>query len=342
MDAIQTWLNSNLQNHINKYGYNILLKEKVNDKFINKEVKFNRNDINHILDWLKSDDSKRHRKRLFRLSVPDAYKLSIAWTEKLNKKFKKIEQQHKEQKGIESILELSDHFKVVKLNSEFAYKREGFKMNHCVGDENMGYYTNPNIEIYSLRDEKNEPHCTIEFNKEIGHINQLKGKGNNSVVKKYFKYITEFLNIFEYESINNYELINIGYEYFGNILLPPNVNEIDTNKSIELTGKIKRQVNKLITKSDFKINRCHGKEILADYIEVHGDLLIENLHSILRLANTIVIYGDLEIVGCPSMVILGKDVEVHGNIFIEDCPKFHRLPKCFGEVEIYDCPRLKK
>ncbi|WP_353889043.1 PcfJ domain-containing protein [uncultured Flavobacterium sp.] len=56
---------------------------------------------------------------------------------------------------------------MVTLKSESSYIREGKLMSHCVGS----YYGRDKI-IYSLRDSKNNPHCTIE------HGQQIKGKGN--------------------------------------------------------------------------------------------------------------------------------------------------------------------
>jgi hypothetical protein len=56
-------------------------------------------------------------------------------------------------------LDFKDGFKFVKLKSKPAFEREGKLMSHCVS----GYHGREGIEIHSLRDEKNNPHCTIEI-----------------------------------------------------------------------------------------------------------------------------------------------------------------------------------
>ena len=62
-------------------------------------------------------------------------------------------------------LDFKDGFKFVLLKSESAYAREGKIMSHCAAS-----YFGRNSKIYSLRDENNNPHCTIEED------NQIKGK----------------------------------------------------------------------------------------------------------------------------------------------------------------------
>lgn len=66
--------------------------------------------------------------------------------------------------------------------SQSAYNREGKLMSHCVAS-----YYGRNVAIYSLRDSKNQPHCTIEEN------NQVKWKWNQTVDNKYFWYCIKFL-----------------------------------------------------------------------------------------------------------------------------------------------------
>jgi hypothetical protein len=82
-----------------------------------------------------------------------------------------------------------------RLDSAEALNREGRLMSHCVGSyANM--VESEQVVIYSLRDAKNEPHCTIELNQRGGTptINQVKGKGNRPPIGKYAAYIRDFLN----------------------------------------------------------------------------------------------------------------------------------------------------
>lgn len=341
-DVIKQWQESNLSNYIKKNGYILKLVEYQDNKKITNKIEIKNSDIDHIIDWLRSDDAKRHRKRLFRLSVPDAYKLSIKWTEKLNKKFKKIEEKHKDSEGIEESLSLENGFSIVKLISEFSYKKEGAEMRHCVGGHN--YFENKNITIYSLRDKNNKSHCTIEFKEEEKKVNQIKGPANSEVKKKYHKYIHEFLNVLDYKEIYLYDLENIGVYNFGGYLYKEEDKEINSLKDINIDGsRIKKPFNKIKVAGDLTIINSAGVQIIADTIEIHGDLIIENIHQVLRLCNNLIVYGDLEISSCPSLTTLARDeMIIHGNAYICEMPVLCKLPKIKGELEIEDCPRINK
>jgi len=100
---------------------------------------------------------------------------------------------------IELIKDFGDGFKIIKLVGENAYKREGFLMRHCVGS-----YYGRRVEIYSLRDKENMPHCTMERDQ------QIKGRGNGSINPKYIKYIVAFLEEMGM-SVGDSEMKNLGY-----------------------------------------------------------------------------------------------------------------------------------
>lgn len=100
---------------------------------------------------------------------------------------------------VELIKDFRDGFRIVKLVGKTAYDREGFLMAHCVGS-----YFGSNKEIYSLRDGKNMPHCTMEKDQ------QIKGKGNGSINPKYIKYVVAFLEEIGMKVGDN-EMKNLGY-----------------------------------------------------------------------------------------------------------------------------------
>ena len=118
------------------------------------------NEITHILDFLKSDESP---KRITRLGYKDAKIAAEKWVEKLTKNVNEYEL---DEKDIKTVKRYHNGYRWVELLSEQSYKREGSKMGHCVAS----YWSRPE-KIYSLRDEKNQPHCTVEItkkNKKIG------------------------------------------------------------------------------------------------------------------------------------------------------------------------------
>jgi hypothetical protein len=100
---------------------------------------------------------------------------------------------------IEIVLDFNDGFRFVKLLSKNAYVREGGLMTHCVSS-----YFSREVNIYSLRDSFNKPHCTIEQDK------QIKGKGNGSISLKYINYVVKFLE-WTGMKVRNREMSNLGY-----------------------------------------------------------------------------------------------------------------------------------
>ena len=129
-----------------------------------------------------------------------SYKEALANTDKWNKSLiKKGMNIVEDKKDTEIIKDFGDGFKIVKLIGKNAYEREGFLMRHCVSS-----YFGKETEVYSLRDSKNIPHCTMEKNM------QIKGKGNGSINPKYIKYIVDFLEEVGMK-VNDIEMGNLGY-----------------------------------------------------------------------------------------------------------------------------------
>lgn len=158
-----------------------------------KDNKEDQTEIEHILDFVYSN--KKTYKSIWYKTI---LKKANAWTEKLIKNAPNINDE--KDWAIEIIKEWDNWFKIVKLLTEEAFIREWKLMSHCLG----GYETEWK-DIYSLRDERNYPHCTIE------KWNQIKWKWNNSIIPKYISYVVEFLEEIWME-MRNSEMKNIWYE----------------------------------------------------------------------------------------------------------------------------------
>ncbi|MFA5025123.1 MAG: PcfJ domain-containing protein [Candidatus Shapirobacteria bacterium] len=167
------------------------------DELLNIEIPYAfKNQIDHVLDYFQANPDLN----ISRISVREAIQQSRQWTEQLNKKASDQE----DAGGIKIIKKYPDGFKWVDVISKQALDREGKLMKHCVGsycDEVQG----GNTKIFSLRDKKNEPHCTIEVSGN--EVHQIKGKANGSVDKKYRDYVIDFLNSKKFGKI--YDLQNI-------------------------------------------------------------------------------------------------------------------------------------
>lgn len=81
-----------------------------------------------------------------------------------------------------------------------ALNTEGQLMGHCVGAYHQ-VVMKGHVSVFSLRDQNNEPHVTIEVSRD-DRINQIKGKANLAVVDRYLPYVTDFLKSRKWLSIN--------------------------------------------------------------------------------------------------------------------------------------------
>ena len=158
---------------------------------IKKEAE-NQGEIEHIIDYLKSDSAP---KKIKKMSYTQAKEASEKWVLSLRKKGSDINETAED---TEVILDFNDGMKMVRLIGDNAFKREGFLMSHCVA----GYAGKDTI--YSLRDKDNMPHCTIEWG------NQIKGKGNGCIHPKYIDYVVRFLES-KNMPMRDSEFENLGY-----------------------------------------------------------------------------------------------------------------------------------
>jgi len=193
-------------------------------------------EIEHILDYFefRIKDLKRRFKvfRAKKLSYVDAVRLSQEWVKANNKKAADIVEVEAD---VEEVLKLENGLRLVKLVGENAYKREGVLMSHCVGS-----YHGKSVDVYSIRDGKNMPHCTIEVNTE--NINQIKGKGNGSVHPKYIGSVLKALKHFKLE-IRKSELVHLGYREIGEDLFNFYNNKVENFKYINYLGSVFMYVN---------------------------------------------------------------------------------------------------
>jgi hypothetical protein len=150
------------------------------------------------------------------MSVAHALDGAEKWQKAMNKK-KAIAE---DADGIEEVFVSScGNYRVVKLISENAFKREGNLMKHCVGS----YYGRENMVIFSLRDDQNKPHCTMEMGMSTVRINdqltssqyirQIRGNSNSNVKPEYVSPITEFLKTLGVD-LQETQLGYLGYKEF--------------------------------------------------------------------------------------------------------------------------------
>jgi len=181
------------------------------DVWIAKEIKKNIdllnefNKIRLIIDW-----AVETKANIFTSSFEDAFNHQEAWHKEMYEKYD-IEDLKIYQVSNERVLyRCSDkkHFVYLLNPEDLSY--EGKRMSNCVkGESYKAKVRNERSIIISLRDEKNEPHVTIEIDVKDGAIIQQYGKGNTVPLPEYKRMILEFvLFATNYTNSENKEVIH--------------------------------------------------------------------------------------------------------------------------------------
>ena len=169
-------------------------------------------------DFLKTNNEYQ----TFEMALSAAH----AWHEKiaagLEHRLKSKEMLEKSLQGVEFVMELPGDMAAYKLTTFAALDFESEYMGHCVGS---GGYDNGvadgTTQIYSIRDERGEPHVTFEV--RGNSIKQVKGKQNKCPVAKYMPAVQAFVHANNFDidgDIKNTGLIKQDGKYYDIFHLP--------------------------------------------------------------------------------------------------------------------------
>jgi hypothetical protein len=157
--------------------------------------------LTHIRDWITASNVNPATFNTIK-NIDMAYNIADTWFKK-----QKVTNTLDGVTGTKLIHTYSDGYKILQLLTPTALDYESEHMGHCVGkggyDERV---KSGKTKIYSLRDNKNIPHATMEVTNNI--LEQIKGKQNQPVVEKYRDYIATFINLNTFDNINDIQ--NIG------------------------------------------------------------------------------------------------------------------------------------
>ncbi|MFQ6696200.1 MAG: leucine-rich repeat domain-containing protein [Alphaproteobacteria bacterium] len=169
-------------------------------------------------DYLKTNNELQ--------SFSDALTAAHAWHEKIaagyQARLKGQELLEKSLIDVEFVMSLPDRMSVYKLTSSRALDFESDYMGLCVG---AGGYdrgiSDGSIEIYSIRDERGEPHVTLEVRNNALH--QCKGKQNKRPIAKYLPAVQAFIKSRKFKLVGdtkNTGLLAQDGEYYDIMHLP--------------------------------------------------------------------------------------------------------------------------
>jgi hypothetical protein len=131
---------------------------------------------------------------LSKVSVPDAL-IQGERTHQL--RMDALKDAHYETEGIKPILKVSNGYLWVKILTTDGLKRESKYMGHCVGDPGFSYgvrLEKGEVEIWSLRDRNNLPHCTCEYIASSKLLKQIRSKDQFiGLAPRYWTYLEQLL-----------------------------------------------------------------------------------------------------------------------------------------------------
>ena len=168
-------------------------------------------EINHIFDWYVNHIDQNPRFNIFSMSLDNSLQASDRWHEELasqssTRTFSKIKKENGQivdpnvvkvfdRDTLEKIglPEKYQGWMIVKLTEENDFEIEADIMGHCLATNNYFYqYEKGYIEIYSLRDESNQPHVTIEIVLP-DKVKQIQGKGDKRPKDDYLKLVQQWI-----------------------------------------------------------------------------------------------------------------------------------------------------
>jgi ankyrin repeat protein len=138
-------------------------------------------DTELILDYFDSPDGPKRPEAIL---YDDALKKAKEWEKSLEKEVRDRD----DLRGIKIVQEVGK-YRWVLIKDRSSLDREGDEMHHCV-DASM---YDSDYDYYSLRDEKNKPHATIEYYENDEALLQLKGYQNGPIEPKLKSMVKDFL-----------------------------------------------------------------------------------------------------------------------------------------------------
>lgn len=238
------------------------------------------NEIYHILDWYVEHVNENPRFNIFSMNLDQALRASEVWHEELSNQtpgaaYSKIKKENGkivdpnvvmiyDAETVKSLglPEEYNDWMMVKLTQERDFDAEGRNMGHCVGTNNYyGLHQQGISDTYSLRDESNKPHATVEIGLP-DKVKQIQGKGDKTPKPEYKKLVLYWI-----EKNNFYSQ----HELNAELNLRQNMSEEDV--LYEIANYLNPEYDEFSTDN----LGVRYRPIERDYDDLYRDLSVEYL-----------------------------------------------------------------
>ena len=202
---------------------------------------------------------------------------------------------------------------------------EGSAMNNCMG--NGEYDDDISNSVFSLRDSKNIPHCTIEWDEQFRTVIQVQGKGNRGVTVRIHALVADFiknLSPFMVEYAGKFD-----HAFINGKLLPCRMIPEGTNAegSLDLSYcSLKQLPENLTVERNLIMYQCRSLVTVPASLQVGGEISFRDCISLQYLPSNFTVNGNLNLTGCVSLEKLPTGLRVHKGLWISGCNSMRELP----------------
>ena len=262
-------------------------------------------EVRSLSDWLSHLPTDRPKMvdKLRKLTWAQAMDAQTRWHEEMARMAGKRTSFGGAPDDVETVLDLGDGWRWVRVTTPEGLDFEGEAMGHCVGGGSYDGAT-----VHSLRGPDGIPHCTVQYDPESKVVEQVKGRGNKEVVPRHHAAVRAFVDHLSPTKVRDAGL-------FGHVFL----------KATEWPRA------RLVSVEDF---------LKMEGLNVDGNLIIEDCTSMVSFPEGLNIDGHLNLIGCTSLVSLPEGLTVDGNLYLTGCTSLISLPDGLnvgGSLYLYGC-----
>lgn len=219
----------------------------------------------------------------------------------------------------EIVRAFADGFFMLRLKTMSALVDEGLAMGHCMANagkkDEFSSKLAHGMRYFSLRDQFNRAHATIEVDPEKNMLYQCFGKQSSPPIPKYLPYVTEFIDSEGLDILNSPRsngfvlqdgqrhsiyLLPEGYRHRGNLDLQTLKIDIPLPRGLTVMG-------------DLDMTGCENQTRLPDGLTVHGSGKFSGCMS-LKVIENARFDKDLSVTG-SGVRQLGRAVYVGGTLW---------------------------
>ena len=286
-------------------------------------------EVRSLSDWLASLPTDRPKMvdKLHKLTWAQAMEAQTRWHEEMARRAGKRTSFGGAPDDVETVLDLGEGWRWVRVLTPEGLNFEGEAMGHCVG---RGSYDG--ATVYSLRGPDGMPHCTVQYDPDAKIVKQVKGRGNKEVVPRHHPAVRAFVDHLSPERVDDAPLF--GYVFLREETWPKarlvSLRDFAELKSPTIAGNL-------------DIRGCTSLVSLPDGLTVGGNLNLDDCTSLVSLSDGLTVKGHLNLYRCTSLVSLSDGLTVGGSLILSRCTSLVSLPNGLtvgGHLDLFYCTFL--